>query len=197
MSWLRSIVFTAFVIFSIPFYATLVLLGAPFGRKAAYRGVIEWTRLVMWSCRFFCKLDFVVEGREYIPTEPSVVFLKHSSAWETLSEALVFPQQTWVLKRELMWVPFFGWALHALKPIAINRRAGRSAVEQVVEQGKRRLHDDKLWVMIFPEGTRMPPGQTKRYGRSGALLAREAGVKIVPVAHNAADFWPAAHPKAF
>jgi 1-acyl-sn-glycerol-3-phosphate acyltransferase len=94
-----------------------------------------------------------------------------------------------VLKHELKWIPFFGWGLAAMNPIAIDRGAGLHAVQQVVEQGKERLADG-IWITIFPEGTRMPLGETKRYGISGALLAREAQVPILPVAHNAGDFWP-------
>src|SRR5690606_12273423 len=90
---------------------------------------------------------------------------------------------------ELLWVPFFGWALYMLKPIAIDRKGGRNAVQQVLEQGRQRL-DEGLWVVIFPEGTRMPVGQTRRYGMSGTLLAQAAGRPVVPVAHNAGYFWP-------
>ena len=102
---------------------------------------------------------------------------------------LLFPNQTWVLKRELMWAPFFGWALAALNPIAIDRKGGHGAAQQVIEQGTQRLRDGR-WVMIFPEGTRMPPGETRRYGLSGTLLAQAAGRLLVPVAHNAGDYWP-------
>jgi 1-acyl-sn-glycerol-3-phosphate acyltransferase len=102
---------------------------------------------------------------------------------------LLFPRQSWVLKRELMWAPFFGWALSALHPIAIDRKGGQNAVGQVLEQGARRLRDGH-WVMIFPEGTRMAPGETRRYGLSGTLLAQRTGRVLVPVAHNAGDFWP-------
>ncbi len=136
-----------------------------------------------------CGLDYVIEGTENIPDSPSVLMIKHSSVFEVYAQVVAFPQQCWVLKRELFWIPFFGWGLMALKPIAINRKAGRTAVVQVIEQGKKRLRDG-LWVTVFPEGTRMPPGQTRKYGVSGAALAHEAGVKIVPVAHNAGDFWP-------
>ena len=101
----------------------------------------------------------------------------------------VFPPQSWVLKRELMWIPLVGWAVRCLKPIAINRKAGATAVNQVVEQGKQRLREG-LWILIFPEGTRVAVGEKRKYGVSGALLASRAGCKIVPVAHNAGYFWP-------
>jgi 1-acyl-sn-glycerol-3-phosphate acyltransferase len=117
------------------------------------------------------------------------VLMKHSSTWETIAQWKLFPDQTWVIKRELMWAPFLGWALSVFKPIAIDRRAGRNAVEQVLEQGRARL-EEGLWVVIFPEGTRVPSGETRRYGLSGALLATSTGRAVVPVVHNAGKFWP-------
>jgi 1-acyl-sn-glycerol-3-phosphate acyltransferase len=115
--------------------------------------------------------------------------MKHSSAWETLAQLRIFPRQTWVMKRELTWVPVLGWVLLLLKPIAINRQGRSAAVQQVLQLGRERLAEG-LWVVIFPEGTRVPAGETRRYGMSGALLAAAAGVPIVPVAHNAGDYWP-------
>ena len=144
---------------------------------------------MLWAGRFFCGLDYVIEGEENIPDTPSVIMIKHSTVFETYAQLAIFPPQTWVLKRELQWIPIFGWGLAAMKPIAINRKAGHTAVTQVIEQGKSRLAEG-IWVTIFPEGTRVSAGTTKKYGVSGAALAQEAGVPIVPVAHNAGDFWP-------
>jgi 1-acyl-sn-glycerol-3-phosphate acyltransferase len=118
-----------------------------------------------------------------------VALWKHSSSWETIAMAIVFPRQVWVLKRELIWIPFVGWGIRQLHAIAIDRKSGHSAVGQVVEQGKQRIAEGD-WVMLFPEGTRMPLGQTRRYGVSGTLLAAETGKFVIPVAHNAALFWP-------
>jgi 1-acyl-sn-glycerol-3-phosphate acyltransferase len=101
----------------------------------------------------------------------------------------IFPPQTWVLKRELMWIPFFGWALALLHPIAIDRGSGRKAIEQVVAQGRDRLRSG-IWVVVFPEGTRVAPGTRRRHGIGGAVLAAETGYPVVPVAHNAGSFWP-------
>ena len=117
------------------------------------------------------------------------MLMKHSSAWETIAQWKIFPDQTWVIKRELMWAPFLGWALSVFQPIAIDRRSGRNAVEQVLDQGRARL-EEGLWVIVFPEGTRVPSGERRRYGLSGALLATSTGRSIVPVAHNAGNFWP-------
>jgi 1-acyl-sn-glycerol-3-phosphate acyltransferase len=144
---------------------------------------------VFYLLKVLCRLDYVVSGQENIPEQNTVVLLKHSSAWETLVEMKIFPTQTWVIKRELMWAPFIGWALLALNPIAINRRAGSTAVDQVITTGTNRLQAG-LWVMIFPEGTRVRPGETRRYGVSGALLAQANDRPVVPVAHNAGHYWP-------
>jgi 1-acyl-sn-glycerol-3-phosphate acyltransferase len=161
----------------------------PFGHSASYRVATAWARLVSGLCAKLCGLRFTIEGRENIPRVNSVVLMKHSSAYETIVQMLLFPRQCWVLKRELMWTPFFGWALAALHPIAIDRQSGRNAVGQVIQQGKERL-EEGCWITIFPEGTRMPPGETRRYGLSGTLLAQATGRLLVPVAHNAGDFWP-------
>ncbi|HEX6992570.1 MAG TPA: lysophospholipid acyltransferase family protein [Gammaproteobacteria bacterium] len=187
--WLKSVLFTIFLFVSVPIYAPIVLLTAPFPRRVAYRAVLYWVDAQLFMLEKLCGLRYEVEGTEHLPSEPSIVLMKHSSAWETLAQLKLFPRQTWVLKRELMWAPFFGWALMLLKPIAIDRRGGRVAVEQVVTQGRARL-DEGLWVVIFPEGTRVPYGQTGRFGLSGALLATAAGKPVIPVAHDAGRYWP-------
>jgi 1-acyl-sn-glycerol-3-phosphate acyltransferase len=113
---------------------------------------------------------------------------KHSSAFETIAQMVIFPPQAWVMKRELIWIPVIGWAMKLMSPIAINRGAGVRAVNQVVEQGTQRLAEG-FWILVFPEGTRVAPGQTKKYGVSGALLASRTGAKVIPVAHDAGYFW--------
>jgi 1-acyl-sn-glycerol-3-phosphate acyltransferase len=134
-------------------------------------------------------VDYTVSGREHLPQGSAVVLMKHSSTWETIAQILIFPRQSWVLKQELLSIPVFGAALRKLGPIAIDRKGGATAVQQVLSQGKSRLSAG-VCVMIFPEGTRMPVGETRRYGLSGALLASTVGKPIVPVAHNAGLFWP-------
>ncbi len=189
MQTFRSVVFTFWLFLSVPFYVFVLLLATPLPHRMRYAVAVAWVDQVMWVMRHLVGLDYRVVGRENIPAEASVVLLKHSSTLETLAELQLFPAQTWVLKRELMFAPFFGWGIALLKPIAINRGAGRSAVRQVISQGTARLREG-IWVMIFPEGTRMPAGQTRRYGVSGAALAAAAGCKIVPVAHDAGQYWP-------
>jgi 1-acyl-sn-glycerol-3-phosphate acyltransferase len=189
MLHLRSFLFTTLLFASSIPCALWCCFAAPFGYDTALRGAVAFGRFNLWSLRWLCGLDYRVEGLEHIPRDRAVIcYMKHTSAWETLAQIAVFPAQSWVLKRELMWLPIFGWGLAALDAIHIDRRAGHNAVRQVVEQGKEKLAAGH-WVMIFPEGTRMPPGTTRRYGISGALLARETGTPILPVAHNAGDYW--------
>ncbi|MCW8945791.1 MAG: 1-acyl-sn-glycerol-3-phosphate acyltransferase [Sedimenticola sp.] len=148
-----------------------------------------WGTVNLFCLKVFCKLDYKIEGLEKIPESGAIVLSKHQSAWETMAlRSLLPPEQAWVLKRELMWVPFFGWAAATVQPIAIDRKAGRKAAKQVIEIGIERLKQERL-VVIFPEGTRVAPGQRKRYGMGGALLAEKTGVPIIPVAHNAGSFW--------
>lgn len=184
-----SLLFTTLMFVTIPPYALACIVARLAGVRAAYAVAVAWARLMRRLASAICDLHMRIEGGENLPREPSVVLLKHSSAYETIVQMCLVGWQCWVLKRELMWTPFFGWALAALHPIAIDRSAGGSAVNQVVSQGRQRLAEGS-WVMIFPEGTRMPPGQTRRYGVSGVLLAQAAGVKLVPIAHDAGDYWP-------
>ena len=189
MATLRSIIFTFMVFFSATVFSLLVIAARVFGYHAAFRVVVIWAKLVIWMGALLCGLSYAVVGRENLPAGSAVVLMKHSSAYETIVQIVVFPPQCWVLKRELLLVPFFGWGLAACQPIAVNRGAGRNAVNQVIRAGKKRLAQGR-WVIIFPEGTRMPAGETRRYGVSGVLLAQAASKLIVPVAHNAGDFWP-------
>lgn len=186
---IRSILFTTLMFITIPPYALACIVVRPFGTRASFACAAAWGRMILRLADVLCGLRYVVEGAENLPREAAIAMIKHSSAYETIVTFRMLPWQCWVLKRELMWAPFFGWGLATLHPIAINRNAGRSAVEQVVEQGCERLADG-AWITIFPEGTRMPAGETRRYGVSAPLLAQAAKRPLVPIAHNAGDFWP-------
>ncbi|MBI3779184.1 MAG: 1-acyl-sn-glycerol-3-phosphate acyltransferase [Gammaproteobacteria bacterium] len=170
-------------------YAPLMLPTIVLPFAVRYRLVSGWARFQVFMLKCLCRLDYRVEGREHLPGGAAIILSKHQSAWETIAFQEIFPAQTWVLKRELMWIPLFGWALALLRPIAINRGAGRRAIEQVIEQGRERLQSG-IWVVVFPEGTRVAPGARKRHGIGGAVLAAETGYPVVPVAHNAGSFWP-------
>jgi 1-acyl-sn-glycerol-3-phosphate acyltransferase len=134
-------------------------------------------------------LTHEIQGLEHIPDGAGIVFSKHQSTWETIALQQIFPLQVWVAKRELMWIPFFGWGLALMKCIAIKRGTGRAAIRQLVTQGKARL-EQGIWIVIFPEGTRIPAGQKGQYRIGGAILAEHSGFPIVPVAHNGGEYWP-------
>jgi 1-acyl-sn-glycerol-3-phosphate acyltransferase len=190
IQWVGSIIFTTFFPVWTFFYAMFFVIACLF---LPYRGRFElarvWARVILAVLRWTCGLNYRVEGREHLPPGNHVALIKHSSSWETVAQALLLPPQVWVLKRELLWVPVVGWGIRQLRAIAVNRSAGSTAVRDVIEQGTARLAEGK-WVVIFPEGTRMPPGETRKYGVSGALLAAEAGKMIVPLAHDAGYYWP-------
>ncbi len=185
----RSLVFNFVLLISALLTGTVVaLLGiAPYRFRYAF--LMSWVDFILGALHRICGLDFEVQGHENISAENMVAYIKHQSSWETIAQLKLFPKQSIVLKLSLLFIPAVGWGLFSLRSIAINRSKGQSAVAQVVSKGKKRLADG-FWVTIFPEGTRMAPGQTRRYGISGALLAKEAGTSIVPVAHNAGDYWP-------
>jgi len=188
MQWLASLVFTAFLFLSTALYALLVVATCSLPYRARYAIVRSWARLQLGALRVLCGLDYVVEGREHIPPGNHVSMWRHSSTWETIAQIVVFPPQAWVLKREILWIPIVGWGTRCMRPIAIDRNAGVSAVNQVVQQGQERLAAG-MWVLVFPEGTRVAPGQSRKYGISGALLAAASGRCIVPVAHDAGRYW--------
>ncbi|HAO25385.1 MULTISPECIES: lysophospholipid acyltransferase family protein [unclassified Methylophaga] len=188
MQTFRSFIFLIIYATTAILFSVVGVLIWPLPFKQRYWVVSRWAVMNIWLLKIICGLKLEVEGRENIPNEPCVVLCKHQSAWETLALQAVFPPQVWVLKRELLWIPFFGWGLASLRPIAIDRNAGRQALNQVIEQGKERLQSGAM-VVVFPEGTRLPPGTIGRFGIGGARLAVDAGVPVVPVAHNAGSFW--------
>jgi len=186
---LRSLIFTTYMMASACLFGLVMALGFWLPYRAQFAIARTWARILFWMLEHLCGLKYVIEGRERIPSGNHIVMSNHTSAWETVAQFLIFPPQVWVLKRELLWIPFVGWGLKLLRPISINRGAGHRAVNQVVDQGKARLADG-LWIIIFPEGTRVVAGETRKFGVSGALLAIAAGVSIVPLSHNAGAFWP-------
>jgi 1-acyl-sn-glycerol-3-phosphate acyltransferase len=190
MQFIGSLIYTVFLFAWTFFYAIFFVIACsflPFRKRFVLARV--WGLVLLWALKWTCRLDYRIEGQENIPAGNHIALWKHSSSWETIAMAVVFPRQVWVLKRELLWIPVVGWGIRQLHAIAIDRKSGHSAVGQVVEQGKQRL-DEGDWIIIFPEGTRMPHGQTRKYGVSGTLLALERDRLIVPVAHNAGSYWP-------
>ncbi|MES9902989.1 MAG: lysophospholipid acyltransferase family protein [Sedimenticola sp.] len=190
MILLRSLIFFFFMVL------TTVLIAGPL----SIIGILlpfRWRCLVanFWGginiklLALICGLRYEISGFERIPKGDAIILSKHQSAWETMAlRYLLPPEQAWVAKRELLWVPIFGWAMALVQPIMIDRKSGRKAVRQLLKIGTERLQQGRL-VVIFPEGTRVAPGEHKRYGIGGALLAEKSGYPIIPIAHNAGVFW--------
>lgn len=189
MLFLRSLLFVSLHLLTAVFFGMLSIFLWMLPFRWRYSVISQWAKSNLWLLEKICRISFKVEGLENIPDTACVILCKHQSSWETLALQAVFPPQVWVLKRELLWIPFFGWGLAALEPIAIDRRAGRKALNQVISQGRDRLGKG-AWVVIFPEGTRISAGEMGRFGIGGARLAVDTGYPIVPVAHNAGYFWP-------
>ena len=185
---LRSALYSLLQIVITPLYALIVFAAFPLSPLSRYRITSGWAHLMLFLLRVVCGIHYRVLGAEHIPSTPSIVLSKHQSAWETLAFQQIFPPQVWVLKKELLHVPFFGWALALTSPIAIDRKSGKAALKQIVEQGKDRLRQG-FWIVIFPEGTRIAPGKKGKYRIGGAWLATHTAVPVIPVAHNAGEFW--------
>lgn len=186
---LRSALFALFqTALTIPF-AFIALATFPFGFHTRYRVITAWTRLVLAAAERICGIQCRVLGAERLPAAPFIVLSKHQSAWETMAFQFIFPPQVWVVKRELLWLPFFGWGLAMLAPIAIDRGSGTRALRQMLEQGRDRLGRG-LCVVVFPEGTRVAPGERREYQPGGAWLASKTGTPVVPVALNSGELWP-------
>jgi 1-acyl-sn-glycerol-3-phosphate acyltransferase len=186
---LRSAVFALLQTLLTIVFGLLSLLTFPFGPLTRYRIISQWNHLIVWLARVVCGIRYEVRGLENLPKTPVIVMAKHQSAWETIALPILLPPQVIVLKRELLMIPFFGWGMRMLSPIAINRKAGKEALKQIVAQGRDRLARG-FWVLIFPEGTRIKPGETGRYGIGGAWLATHTQTPILPIALNAGEVWP-------
>ncbi len=188
MSAIRSVIFFALLIAITLVYWPVALAVYFCEPNFRSRVIGVWAHCMIWLLKVICGLRHEVRGLENLPAQPAVIFSKHQSAWETIAYQTIFPPQAWVLKRSLLYIPFFGWGLAATHPIKIDRTTARKALEQVVAQGTSVLREGR-WVVVFPEGTRIPPGEHGTYHASASLLAIRAGVPLVPVAHNAGDFW--------
>ncbi|ANN65904.1 lysophospholipid acyltransferase family protein [Bordetella bronchialis] len=189
VNFLRSLLYLVFLSVTVVPYALACLLWAPLPLHWRYRLTVGWPRLAIWGARAICGIRWQVRGWENLPDGPAILLSKHQSAWETLYFPGFMPREVcFVYKRELHWVPFFGWGLGLLRMIPIDRSKGRDAFEQVVRQGQRRLNEGR-WPLLFPEGTRIAPGKAGRFKMGGALLASRTGSVVIPIAHNAGECW--------
>lgn len=186
--WIRSLLFYLGVLVITPIFSILAMLLFPLNNVTRSRIASGWAYCTLFWLKLTCNLGVSVKGKEHIPNHPSIILSKHQSAWETIALQTIFPPQIWVMKRELLMIPFLGWAFMALAAIPIDRSAGREALKKLVAHGKDRLSRG-LWVVIFPEGTRTAPGQRAKYHIGGAWLASHTQSTVVPVAHNAGRYW--------
>jgi 1-acyl-sn-glycerol-3-phosphate acyltransferase len=189
MLFLRSSLFFMGQVITAPIFTLIALLSLPLNPITRNDLISGWARSMLWWLKITCNIRHETTGIENIPNSPSIILGKHQSTWETFAFQTIFPTQVYVLKRELLWIPIFGWGLAMSSPIAINRSSGREALKQLVEKGKDRLAKG-LWVVIFPEGTRIAPGKRGKYHIGGAWLATHTKTQVLPVAHNAGNFWP-------
>lgn len=188
-SLIRGVLFRIGLTVTVILWALISLPSFPLPLRWRYWWITRWCAIVAVMVRYIGGIRIEINGLENRPAFPGVIMAKHQSAWETLNLLPWFYPQSWVLKRELLRIPVFGWGLARLDPIAIDRRATRESLRQVVRQGTEKLRQGR-WVVIFPEGTRVAPGERGRYQQGGALLACQAGVDVTPIAHNAGEHWP-------
>jgi len=189
MQMIRSLLYS-FVMWVSTIMVALIavfLVFSPFHTRSKY--IRPYAQFNVWALKVICGVRYEVVGRENIPTETFILLSNHQSTWETFVLQLIFPPLSFVIKKELLYVPFFGWALALLKPISIKRSSGRVALKQLIEQGIERLKENII-VIIFPEGTRTSPGTKVEYKKGGGILAEKSGYPVVPVAHNAGYYWP-------
>ena len=188
MLFIRSSLFLLGQVVTAPIFTLVAFIALPLNPVTRNVLISGWARSMIWWLRVTCGIRHEVTGLENLPESPSIILSKHQSAWETLAFQSIFPTQVYVLKRELLWIPIFGWGLAMSSPIAIDRSAGREALKKLVANGAARLKKG-LWVVIFPEGTRKAPGEKGKYQIGGAWLATHTKTQVVPVAHNAGRYW--------
>jgi 1-acyl-sn-glycerol-3-phosphate acyltransferase len=185
----RSALYLAILIVYTPFHWVACALAAPLPRLVRWRVIAAWPQLATWLARHLLGIDYEVLGRDHIPREPCVILSKHQSAWETIAYTSIFPPHVYVIKRELRWIPFLGWGLALMSPIAINRADRKRAMQRLIEQGAERFRQG-FSIMVYPEGTRIAVGRRGVYKLGGAVIAVNTGARVLPVAHNAGLVWP-------
>jgi 1-acyl-sn-glycerol-3-phosphate acyltransferase len=189
LSALRSLLFALFQLVVTPPYAVAVLALCWLPPVARFRFITGWCAINLWGARWICGIRHRVLGMDNMPTTPHIVASKHSSTWETLFLTQIFPPLAYVAKKELLAIPFFGWAFRFASPITIDRKAGQDAMGQIAEQGRERFAQG-FWIAVYPEGTRIRAGRRVRYKTGAARLAVAMDVPILPIAHNAGWIWP-------
>jgi 1-acyl-sn-glycerol-3-phosphate acyltransferase len=188
MNLIRSLLFAILGTLVTAIYGIFVIPFAFIAHNVGYDCAKSWGKQILRLAKFICGIDYDIRGLGNLPAQPCVVMAKHQSAWETVGILAHVPRASWIIKRELVFVPIVGWALASLRSIAIDRKSGKAARDQILDQGRERIADG-YWVIVFPEGTRVAPGKRGRYGIGGAWLAAKTGTPVVPIAHNAGEVW--------
>ena len=186
---LRSLLFYIGQIISTVLIAPIGVIAFPLDFKKRYYLITRWAVFNLWWLKLCCNVRYEILGIDNIPEKPCIVMCKHQSAFETLALQRIFIPQIWVLKKELLQIPIYGWGLASMQPIAINRDSTIKSFKQIADQGYERLKKG-YWVVIFPEGTRVAPNKKKKYLPGGGMLAEKSGAQVVPIAHNAGRLWP-------
>ena len=188
--FLRSLIFTIVMVLSTVLWSLVCFLAAPLPYRQRFFITSRWNVFIIWCLRVICGIRYEVRGRENLPDAQAIVLSKHQSAWETIFLLPNMPRPlVFVFKKEILYIPFFGWAMALLRMIPIDRKQGKNAFQEVVRHGKRRLAQG-LWIIMFPEGTRIPVGKAGKYKSGGTRLAIETGSVVVPIAHNSGECWP-------
>ncbi|UOF93546.1 MAG: 1-acyl-sn-glycerol-3-phosphate acyltransferase [Bordetella sp.] len=190
MIYLRSFLYSIFLIFTSIFYSIVCIVLYPFISSNSYYKLISvWTNLALWGCIKICKIRWKIRGMENLPNKPVIILSNHQSVWETLFFLSKMPKNIcYVYKQELHWIPFFGWGLALLHMIPINRSKSQNAFKRIIQQGRRKLEED-LWIILFPEGKRMYSEEIGIFQKSGAFLSIKTQIPIIPVAHNSGKYW--------
>jgi 1-acyl-sn-glycerol-3-phosphate acyltransferase len=190
MLFIRSLLFAVIMFIATVVWAFVCFAVAPLPYTKRYYVTSRWNEFIIWLAKVLCGIRYQIKGYENLPDRPVILLSKHQSAWETIFLLCKMPRPlVFVLKKELIYIPLFGWALALLRMIAIDRKNGKDAFAQVAKQGARRLKDGQ-WIIMFPEGTRIPVGQAGKYKGGGARLAVETHTEVVPIALNAGECWP-------
>jgi 1-acyl-sn-glycerol-3-phosphate acyltransferase len=188
--FLRSLLLAFLIGLATFIWAPLCFLSAPFPYNKRYFWTSRWNMFVIWAAKVVCGIRYEVRGMENLPDAPVILLSKHQSTWETIFYLYFMPRPlVYVFKKEILYIPFFGWGMALLRMIPIDRSKGKDAFAQIAEQGKRRLAGGQ-WIIMFPEGTRIPVGQRGKYKGGGARLAVETNTPVVPIAMNSGEYWP-------
>ncbi len=188
--FLRSLLFTVIVALATVIWSIACIFFSPLPYPRRYYLTSRWNVFVIWLAKVMCGIRYQIKGWENLPDTPAILLSKHQSAWETIFLLMAMPRPlVFVFKKELIYVPFFGWGLGLLRMIPIDRSKKLDAFSQVVVHGRKRLADGQ-WVIMFPEGTRIPVGKKGKYKQGGARLATETNTCVIPIAHNAGECWP-------